>query len=266
MARTVSSLCKDKFEPLLDYIDDSITIDDLHSFDDPEETLTRNVPPKQKLLMQLFYAQRLQPLLDTPDPFESEHNDEDSKTIKSEDPFEPIEGRIKLQDRIVSAKLKNLFVSPPKDIIFTDALLEGFQNMAIDKRKEITSFDISRNNLTDEDGETIYSIVSLLTECTEVDLSLNRIQGRETNWLLKLLRLHQIDWVNITINAIASVDCKEFFQNLKKSAEDKVLYEKLIWIPESWIKGNGWRTMIQDEDFEKEIVVTHTTYYSIQHK
>jgi len=237
-------------------------VEDLQSLDDPEEALVADVKQKDKLLMRVFYAQKLQPLLDAPDPFGSEHS---PGLLKSpSDSIETVNGCLNLRDRLISSKFKESTKGLPEYLIVTDSLPDKIKSL---DKAQIKILDLSRNNLTDEDFESIYHVATELPNCEEVDLSVNRIQGRAREWLLKILRVGHVKWVNVVMNALASVECKDFFQQLKKREKDesgKEIFTKLIWIPDNWLKGAGWRTIIDDKRFEEDIFAVHNEYYKVK--
>lgn len=263
MDQPVSSLCTGKFASLKQYISDSVTVEDLKALDDPEDTLVADVEQKDKLLMRVFYAQHLQPLLDVPDPFDES---DPSVTVLSA-PLLIVAGRLNLRDRLISSKFKDSAKGLPAYLIVTDSLPDKIKSMGKEKIEQIKIIDVSRNNLTDEDFEPIYNMATELPNCEEVDLSVNRIQGRSREWLLKILHLGHLKWVNVVMNTLASVECKDFFQQLKKREKDekgKEIFTKLIWIPDNWLKGGGWRTIIDDKKFEEDIVAAHNAYYNVK--
>jgi hypothetical protein len=117
--------------------------------------------------------------------------------------------------------------------------------------------DVSRNNLTDEDGHHITKLVTdMLTECAFVDLSVNRFQCKDTEWLLGIQKLDRVTTVDITLNSIASEDCRMLLKNADNSLK------KLIFVPEYWLAGDNWRVNVGDSNEEEEITSVHMNYYN----
>jgi hypothetical protein len=115
--------------------------------------------------------------------------------------------------------------------------------------------------LVDEVMEYVLGISKSLLNCRDINLSSNRFHGfseplkYKVDSPLKEL-LDKGIRVNLTMNAIASVDRRDLFE----SFTDKQL-GYLIWILENHLKGPGWKILIHDEKRRGIVILAHQNYY-----
>eukprot|EP00029_Vermamoeba_vermiformis_P007682 TRINITY_DN3390_c0_g1_i1.p2 TRINITY_DN3390_c0_g1~~TRINITY_DN3390_c0_g1_i1.p2 ORF type:complete len:246 (+),score=8.34 TRINITY_DN3390_c0_g1_i1:2-739(+) len=236
------NLCKkgeEIFKPLLEYLPDGLEVQHLVGIENPIDTIFPHVPAKPKALLRLFYAKYVDPLLNYKDPF---------KQLQEEDD----KSKVTLRDCIVGASASKSFKLPAYLISvdkLADYVKENYSPPAI------KVLDLSLNNLVDEEGPYITSLVKMLPNCAVVDLSSNRFQGKETGWLIDILKMAQVEVVNISGGSIGTEDCKALLQHTKE------FLKKLIFIPEYWLKGEGWRQLIGDNNTEEIIKQVHMKYY-----
>ena len=120
--------------------------------------------------------------------------------------------------------------------------------------------DLSHNNLLDVD---LVNLEEIIFTCKPrvLDLSMNRIHGYE---LLSRPQFDRAFWNILSYvqnyfvivgNPLASVDRLDLFSTFKEEH-----FKKLIWIPQSWIKGESWHAMV-DKSFWDIIKDAHDEYY-----
>lgn len=116
------------------------------------------------------------------------------------------------------------------------------------------------------------TFVRTLPNCKVVDLSWNRLHGLENPELVdkplrELLGLSQIAYVNVTYNALASVDRKDLFTKL--AADGATVcggitppLARLIWIPEEWLTVGNWKKIVPSDAVAALVTDTHSRYYT----
>lgn len=234
MNKTIESLCEGKYEPLKQYFDASLLVEDLQdlTIDDLTECAES---PKHKMLMRVFWAKVIVDILDNPDPFKC-------SSVEPDDLDNDNEEVLAFHDRIMSSTMTSTDYKIPAWIKRIENLaLELKQRPNVEKCKVL---DLSRNNLVSKDGKYIVDCASVLPNCTFVDLKINRLSDffDSTNeWLCDLVVLDHIKYVRITSNALATIECKNFwkFVNTYQHNGRNLLFEKLIWVEEYWLEKSG---------------------------
>jgi hypothetical protein len=131
---------------------------------------------------------------------------------------------------------------------------------------EVRSVDFSENNLLDDDMIGIVSFVlEHLPKCFVVNLSNNRFHGFPMKekidcHLFRLLACDHIRFVDITGNSLASVDRLDLFLEMESMSSHPLT--KLIWIPEDWVDGGGWKSVIRNSS--AIVVSAHKEFYALQ--
>jgi len=117
--------------------------------------------------------------------------------------------------------------------------------------------DFSMNYLADEDIKIVIEIVENVGFCNIIILRNNQLTTCY-NDIKGFLAKNIIRYVDITINPIASIDHREaFFKKITK-----LEFEKLIWIPNSFLEGGSWKDMVSEEHLQT-IINTHVSFYKI---
>jgi hypothetical protein len=108
--------------------------------------------------------------------------------------------------------------------------------------QQIIELELSNCQLQDADMPLVQELVGHLPRCTCVDLRKNDVDGdAETsrNALLRMLNARVYgDIINNRMGTARRQD--DLFVHLKV---EEALY--LIWIPEVWLEGEGWKTLLQ---------------------
>lgn len=222
-------------------------------------------------LMKLFILKHLQSYFESSDPSLSSR---EFGEILDEDPSEdkPLEvsaqlrnGRLLLAGKLTS-KLFSKFASPSRPLI--SQIIEKLEDATM---TPVITLDLARNSLSDGDIPDVKQLLEKLPKCATLKLCSNRLglspQGSKERTdsysLLKDLLAHKI-CVDITGNALASIDCKDFFASL-----DVTTISQLIWIPASWLETGGWKRVLEpsmaSDKLEKAVFEAHRTYYSQSH-
>lgn len=167
---------------------------------------------------------------------------------------------VDLRGKVVSTKLRGIV--PEK--IPSHALVETFNNMVPKINFRIyCAIDFSGCQLLDEDMSYIADVVHLFENCFEVNLSNNRFHGLNDNTvdyhLFRILRQASIKHVLIIQNPIASIDRKDLFTKMNEND-----LRKLIWIPEQWLQGGGWKSVLLNNKNLKFVEEAHIKYYNIK--
>jgi len=247
----IANFCTGKFEPLSKYLE-GITSTDFALLN--EDDLVDLVDSKHRILMKLF-VRKLQSRLyqnASDDPFSS---DTSPSKIPQEKVLVTPKGVLDLSKEVasISVKLANTPYIP----------LDSLSSLYHKERGAIKVLNLSACNLVDQDLPTIAHFVSTLPNCEIVNLSNNhfhgigegKIKARTDKALFSLLDEKPLQYLDITINPLASVDRRDLFEKLKSTH-----LQKLIWIPFSWLDGRGWRTLIEPTQ-QNLVLETHRTYY-----
>jgi len=148
------------------------------------------------------------------------------------------------------------------DLIPITTLQSLLKKLPSETKSTIVTLDLSNNNLVDQDLKELLPLVLLLPNCKRLVLSGNRFHGYERTTrllvdqsLLQLLNTF-LEWVDITGNPVASMDRQDLFRKLKA----KQLL-KLIWIPEGWLAGSAWHTLVRPTHYA-DVQRMHKQYYS----
>jgi len=243
-----------KFEPLFGKYFKNISFTDL-----TKQFTKRNLldfaDGCDKFLMQVF-ANTIEMFLIpmTPDPFESY------------DSFVPqvvpwLKGDVlKLSGRLHSIRFEGK--------LSARISVKDIKEKLMDEKIDLTSvkkLSCSANSLFDEDVPFITELAIDMQKCEVVDLSLNRLRGVGElqpildRAILALLNCKHIKLVNITGNALASVDRKDFFEKLSKELE---LLRKLIFIPRQWINHGRWEDLVFGVEAKEVVYSVHYRFYN----
>jgi len=93
--------------------------------------------------------------------------------------------------------------------------------------------------------------VKKIEKCEILNLSYNRINGENIEPLYDMLK-SEVGYVCLVDNAIATIDCKELLNSFPSD-----YFKKLILVPQSFLKGNQWRRLVDGEEIQKIIEDTH---------
>jgi hypothetical protein len=167
------------------------------------------------------------------------------------------DGTLNLRSQLCSTKLKGVNARP----INCDELFQRIDEGALEKTcRLICSF----NELFDCDVKYLFNLVAKMPNCFEVDLSFNRLYGtnEESKKMVdtaikSILDLPHVKYVVVIGNVFASLSRKDFFEKLN---EDQL--KKLIWIPNEWISGKGWKLVLDNVDLYPMIEKVHENYWN----
>lgn len=125
--------------------------------------------------------------------------------------------------------------------------------------RECEYIDLSEQFITDEYFSHIVDII--IEKCAHVkiiNLCRNRLKYAD-DLILKLVKQPSIEYIDISINPIASIERKEFWTCL-----DLEILSKLIWIPWNWVQTGSWKTFWSDQDSVHITITrkTHEIYYN----
>ena len=125
----------------------------------------------------------------------------------------------------------------------------------------ITAINLSNNPLTDSDMEHVVLVITKLENCRLVDLSNNRLRYC-FDYMVELLRLEHVKFVDVTYNALASFDGRKFFEKIIHESESVALFAKLIWISPHWVRMGSWKTLLKArETLVTQVTLTHEAYF-----
>jgi len=211
------------------------------------EELVDSAKPEDKLLMTIFAKRYLLSGLEQSDPFDLFP----SEYVEEKEPRKDI---LDMKGKLVSIVYSSLSRNKktPKE-------LENSLKMDPPKVKEV---DFSNCNLLDQDLEAIAEIVRLCRPVV-VNLRGNRFHGydlktqKEVDDALKnILAVAEVQFVDVTVNPLASTDRRDLFETL-----DKAQFKKLVWIPQSWLKAGNWKALVSKAEMYQTITQTHEQYY-----
>lgn len=258
MNKSVRSLCTNKFEPLQEYFEPSLLVEDLASVSDSDIVDCA-----------VFYSNVLESILDNPDPFDSAACADDDE---SEHPRHTSSICNNIQDDVIaywqilptSHYNENPNIKLPSYMKCMHKLNEDLltkPNLVVCK-----VFDVSKNGLGQLDGPYIVKCTKLLPNCQFVDLQVNRISDQDgvPEWLFELAALPNIKFIRILKNVLATSECIDFWKQVnKRSQEEKhPILQKLIWVDEYWIdKQGGWKNIIKPE-FIDVVKQVHEDFYT----
>lgn len=243
----LEQLCVGRYEPLKRYFI-GLTIDDISEFDDDD--IVNTVERKDKLLIRIFIKNVLKP---TPQK-------------KIQEPPPPLvltnEGELELNNKLLSITWAAQHID--RLIPVTD-LWSRIESEVHDLTR-IKIINCAENNLHDVDMPVIASIISLLPQCRIVNFSNNRLHGLRNpdkqhldSNLKQILNLSHVQYMNITSNAIASVDRMDFYTNLSD-------YElkKIIFVLPQWVIPGGWTILIPDPQRQGIVRQAHMNFYNLR--
>lgn len=251
-----------KFSPLLPYFE-GIEISDLKTL--TPEDLKKNVEPKHRILLHLLIDQVLKTYLLQPVHPQSPlrvpiYLPNDPFTLEKFSP-EP-DGTLNLRSQLSSTLLSKGVNSRAINC------KEFFQRIDGDALEKTRRLICSHNDLFDCDVKYLSKAVAAMPNCSEVDLSFNRLYGtsEETKMLLdtnikSMLELSHVNYVVVIGNVIASLSRKDFYQDLKEEH-----LKKLIWIPKEWLAGNGWKSVLENVNFHPMVEKLHQKYWNEVYK
>jgi hypothetical protein len=105
---------------------------------------------------------------------------------------------------------------------------------------------------------------SLPPSVSIVNLATNRIPMSEFDNLLALLKTvaKRNGAVVVTANPVASLDAREHLERL--AASDLVLFTRLIWIPQKWLKARAWTYCLgaRAAQVANEVEAAHEAFYA----
>jgi hypothetical protein len=227
-----------RFSPLARYFS-GIVFKDLARF--TADYLQQLTTEEHRLLMDTFTAELLQPFLDG-------HPLADSPPSLG-----VIAGELNLSDNVIATKYADIAL----DRIPMNNLVSSLQDQDL---SHIRKINVSSANVFDEDLVHIASLLELCPECEILDLSNNRIRGAIANpVILKMLTFPSLKYLDISVNAFASIERRDFFSNLTQ-----VEFTKLIWIPNEWLSANGWHVLVRDDGLRVVVEAAHRDYYTAQ--
>lgn len=120
----------------------------------------------------------------------------------------------------------------------------------------IYKIDFSCCELTDQDMKYIYDISLCLPSLECIKLRNNQISlTSETVEIFKKIFDHN---KNLHIDVIQNKFNQEFFKSVDFNIDFQT---RLLWIPSAWIDGNGWKTLVTDENIRNIVICCHMKYY-----
>jgi hypothetical protein len=150
------------------------------------------------------------------------------------------------------------------------ALLEDIPRQDIET---LTGVAMAKNGLLDFDIPFVLKTVKAIADKRPQDsapfwmmLTLNQFHGYDKDTredfdqnLIALLSIPQISFVDLTMNPFSSVDRRDFF-----STVNSALLMKLIWIPQPWVAGGGWKNIVSNRASSEQdsIAEVHKRYYA----
>lgn len=143
---------------------------------------------------------------------------------------------------------------------------EHLYTLMVENKLDIISvrdLHLHHNPILDEDLPDVIKLVEGLVKLTRVDSGLtirmdNTRIHRDTSTIRKLLRIEAVAYVTIFQAPMASIDSSDFFNAL--ASEDPDTFKKLIWIPQVWLHGKGWRALLKDE-FIDDVGKNHAEFF-----
>jgi hypothetical protein len=221
----------EKFKPLSKYIQ-TLSREDLLKF--PKEDLINLVLPEDRLLMKLFIIEHL--------------SDVERKPMPSY-PQPALEIFSRNGHLDLKGKLSTVMFPQFKGKLRLDSL----ESITVTK-SNVTSADLSCNNLLDGDVPIIQNLPNIFPCLSLLDLSYNQITSKVDTAALRAL-LRRVTLI-IVGNPLATIDGKEFFAGLTKEE-----LGKLIWIPQNWLKARKWVVLIPDKEKQEFVFTIHERFY-----
>jgi hypothetical protein len=192
---------------------------------------------------------------------------------KGEDPFQEEGGLVQrvgqdvvlaLQRKVVPCAFKNM----RPDLLNMDTLLEKWKDKP-NVLASVTLVDLSCNNLLDGDLPKIAEFIQQISsKAFRLCLSSNRLYGRDAagepiaevdEAIVRMLLMEKVLFLDILHNPLASVDRKDLFQRLAQS--HTAVFRKLIWVPNSWLEGSSWKTMLPEKFDCRLVYDAHRRYF-----
>jgi hypothetical protein len=249
--KNLSRYCTGDYNVLAPYLN-GINID-LIEFED-EQDMIKRLPESYQLLGKQFFRSVVDRINIVRNPH---YEPEITRQITHEDITDSISNDSPILDysrrKVISSKFQSFRGNS------IDVLANACKTTP--KNNSVRTLKLTDCGLVDEDMDYVLQISDAFPKCRDIDLSSNRFHGfseplkDEVDLKLKELLDRGIR-VNLTINAIASVDRLDLFESLT----DKQL-RKLIWILENHLKGPGWKILISDKERQAIVNVAHQNYY-----
>lgn len=226
--------------------------------------------PEDKGLMDLFIRKHLVPHLDNFEFSDSDNNinfSNFSSNNYSSTTITKIYHDYKLNGHSRIASTSRIFNT--NDLISIKDLVD--LKCDLDK---VSLIDLSNNNLNSKDITFIYELIENLNKQgklkdTIVLLKNNRIhgiQGMESivrTYLMKILEINDIKYVDLRDNPFCSIDQKSFFMKIN-IYESNIILNKLIWI-DRWDLNSSWpKSVLQSDEILEYVKNTHMKYYSLK--
>ena len=238
----------ERFSSLKVYFD-RVTIDDLNNFS--ESDLLETTAKEDRMLMKRFIQQTDIGSFLKKSPFDSNVSPPNTNA----EPFDVERGMLNLRARMISYRMAP-YGQGRISTSALRALLMHYSSLG-----HIKSIDMSWNNLLDDDLSVIAeALLEVQATCEVINLASNRFHGVVSDVALialsKILSLPKLRYLDITGNALATVDQLTFFHACSKEE-----FSRLIFIPSNFLKGSAWHIMVTPlwQDLTRE---THKTYYS----
>jgi hypothetical protein len=181
-----------------------------------------------------------------------------------------IDGVLLLNSVLITAKFSAFSDEIRIPIHEIPALLEKIPRQDIET---LTGVAMAKNSLLDVDMRFVLKTAKAIADKRPQDsapfwvmLTLNRFHGYDKDTredfdqnLIALLSIPQISFVDLTMNPFSSVDRRDFF-----STVDSALLMKLIWIPQPWVAGGGWKNVVSNRASSEQdpIAEVHNRYYA----
>jgi hypothetical protein len=236
--QALEALKEPKWRRLAPYFE-NLRDDDLAYF--TETDIMEATEPKDRLLMQLFIKEHLEPHLNQPNPFAGE-----SAQFTTKSAWNHETGCLDLRGRVAPVMYCGLGGSARCS---SRELAQLLQQLNVPP-EAVRILDLSENFLGDFDAPYILEFLKTLPNCKYVNLSNNRLHGffaesREAvdKALLGILQHSSVEFVNILGNPLASIDRKDLYEKIAEDEEQRKLLRKLIFIPLRWLASNNWHVL-----------------------
>ena len=211
---------------------------------------------KDRILMNTFVTNYLQPYKDS---LRFEKSTTDVQNLRFRTGLLDASGK-RIQSSYASISWKGLRIDQ------TQQITEKVQELV--RGEKIKVFDLSGVLFVSQDIKYVYKLIEALKDSLEnciVNLENNKIHGYDEKYreevpkVVKMLcEIDNVKYLVLFNNPFCTFDRKDYFQTYH---EDPKVLQKLIWIPSHFLKGNGWKSLLKEEEMvQKSVSKVHEEF------